>query len=367
MRAKAEAIDAELKRLPEALSGNVPAIVMGELLKFEQMIEKNIDGGSQAYPFQKEWNQLALQFRKMLADSKPILKFPTPPTPAHSQSTRDTLSFGSIAGTPTPAARNGAGPIAIDIDSDDDDVDCKPTPVVHRSVKKRPHTSTQSTPTKYPRTVNGFSRPATADMVHSKCFDLAELRGIIQDAYIGLPDEVDPKATERMIHLSMAHWQGPVELFLNKTKGLCEEMVFRQVEAVFGHRQMTSYYEQIMEICDSFFKKALEEQLRLAKRVLSWESMKPNTLNDRAMNMARDEALALLQSRSRMVRATAFIEEQEAKSGKITAGPARAEKVAKVTDGQLVPEVYGVEIKAMSVSLLFRWRRRVLLILGQDR
>lgn len=163
---------------------------MGELKNFERELEKHFDGGCQAHPFQKKWHLLAMKFRKDLADSRPVLVFPILRTPSQpSQSNGD----GSIPGTPTPFRGNTT---PIPIDSDDDD----PSPISQRSGQKRPFCLIKQSPKKMARTITDTA--PSAKQATSKRFDLFEVRNIIQDAYIGLPNQTDPKATERMIILS---------------------------------------------------------------------------------------------------------------------------------------------------------------------
>ena len=339
-------IDASLKELPEPLHGNLPAIVLGELMKFEKVLQKNIDGGSRDYPFLKAWNEKAMHFRKVLADTKPVMVLPFQSRVLQQPSMPDTPS-SSTQETPTPTSRVTA---AIAIDSDDEDLPTEPTPTP-RSAAKRAHPSTQTTPIKSRRSTNTTPRSAPVSVkVQSKRFVLSEVRSIIQDAYVGdIPEQIHPKAIEEMIVLSMAHWQEPLDQFLKETQGLCEGMVFEQVEAVFGHRQNTRYFDLILEICQTFFEEAFSQQRQLLKRILTWEMSKPKTLNEEAMGLARDKALTMLQAYSRELRAHEYIEEQESRSGKPSSGAARRDKVAKVTDGQLKPEMHGREILAMSV------------------
>ena len=340
---KADFIEATLKGLPEPLGGNLPAIVYGELLKFEGEIQKNIDGGLQDNTFQKRWHYLALEFRKVLAESRPVLMLPTPATPK--QSSSGTPS-SERTGTPTPGSGRGNIPV-FNVDSDSEG-EHKPSPV-QLSGRKRSHPSSQSTPNKHSRIVPKRTRGYG---ITSRRFTLSEVRDIIRDAYTGLPNQTHPKAIERMIKLSQEHWHEPVEHFLGQIRELCQAMVFEQVLEVFGHHQQTKYYEQILGICEAFFEEALVYQRQVAKDILGWELSKPNTLDSEAMNIAGDKALALLQARRREVRANAYLDEQEAKSGKTTTGQARVDKLSKLTDdGKLPPDMFTQEIMAMSVSL----------------
>ncbi|KAK4693047.1 hypothetical protein P7C71_g4270, partial [Lecanoromycetidae sp. Uapishka_2] len=313
---------------------------MGELLKFEREIEKHIEGDADFNTFQKDWNRRELEFRKVLANSRPVLVFPNPPTPSQS---RDTPN-GENTVTPSPSRRKNITVLEIDSDSD---VERKVGSV--RTGMKRPHASTQSTPCKISRIVPQFE----GYNVTSRRFSLEEVHSIIQDAYVGrLPDQIAPKATERIIKLSMAHWSKPIDRFLDLAKDHCQNLVSQQVQKCFGHHQQTLYYGDINDVCYEFFEEASSEQHKIAEQLLRWEQMRPGTHDDGAMKMATEKSRVLLQNRDHELRARPFVEEQEAKSGKFTTGQARLEKCLKFPEDQLPPTVHHLEITAMSVSLL---------------
>ncbi len=342
---KAESITTQLGGLPEPIEGNLAAIVLGELTKFEKQIEKQFDGGSQANLFQAEWNGLQFGFRQTLAESRPALKVPTPPTPVQSQTTH-----GSIAGTPTPAGRGNAVPIAIDSDDDDEnDTPSEPSPIPS-SGNKRNLPYIPLMPNKLPRTTNGTPRGTSTTRPQRKIFDIAGIGTMIRNAYMTVPGQVHPSVTEEMIKISMAHWEQPVELFLDQTKRLCENVVLEQVEKVLGHRRNTTFFDEVMDICRSFFEYVFSEQCKLVKVLLGSELSKPKTLNAEALSVAREKAQLMLQHLRHEARAAALVEEQENGTTKITKGQARIEKVARITEAQLPSDPFSLEISAMSVS-----------------
>ena len=345
MQSKAAYIDIELLSLPAPTGGNLPFIVAEELSKFSMQLQKHIDGGSQICPFQKDFHELATQFRQSLAKTKPILKLREfPPLP-----TRETPN-GSTAGTPCPVSRSRGyqdTSFVVDI-SDDEDT---PSPVVQRSGKKRVNGSILESPSKVQKMETPLSHLSSRQTTQSRCFTLPEVRKIIQRGYISLPGQVDPKAIEELISQSMEHWNKPLEAFFVQVATLCKNTVLQQVESVFGHRQQTRYYDEILEVCDFFLEEACAEQFKIAERLLSWELSKPTTLDERTMELARTAATNLLLSQRRKILAERFLSEQEEKSGKRSGGPLRDEKLAKVPDDELTVETFGPELKAMAVSL----------------
>ena len=279
--------------------------------------------------------------------SYPLVTITATQTPSHK--VRSSPSVREMPETPT-TIRNLI-PISVDSETDSE----KPLKISPASRKriapitpKRPHPSTQSTPQKAARTseIPRFE----ANKIGRTQFELEEIRGIRQDHYVGLPGETDPKAIEKMIQLSMAHWEHPVNQYISRTGELCQSMIYERVLSVFGHRQNTQFYGELTDICGAFLSKAIADQLKLVKQILSWELKKPKTLNEVAIEVAKEKAIEYLQKKRRDSLAKAWLDQEEEKSGKQTTGPVRMDKMAKVTDAQLGPDPYSLEIKAMGVS-----------------
>lgn len=326
------------------MAENLSAKVLGELVQFRENIEKCVDGGSQGHSFQKQCFQLELQFRERLAETRPVLVLSPP---IMQSSTTPISPCSSVASTPTPVSKGNR--VLIAIDSDEDDTEVKPGPN-HRSSQKRLHTPSQSLPNRKARTMKASPQtPRLAVKVQSKRFTLEDVRQIIQDTCITLPGQYDPKATEAMIQDSMCHWQSIVDDFLEKVKDLCINMVFEQFTVVFGHHHGTAYYTVIRDLCQTFVENIYSEQREFLNRVLRWELSKPKTLNDEALNTAREKAYNMLQLHRQKLGAIAVVEGQEKKNGKLSTGQIRADRIAKITDSQLSPETFSLEIEAMSV------------------
>ncbi len=266
-------------------------------------------------------------------------------TATPSREARSSTSFGEMLGTPTKT-RNLA-PISIDSDSDIEKTP-KTSPASRQRIpQKRPRSSAQSTPQKAARI---GEIPQFKTNPSRKQFGLDEIRGIHQDHYVGLPGETDPKATEKMIKLSMAHWDDPVNQFIRRTGELCQSMIYERVLNVFGHRQNTQFFSELTDICGTFITNAIDDQLRIVRQILSWELKKPKTLNEVAIEVAKDKAIEYLQKKRRECLVKAWVDQEEERTGKQTTGQPRVDKMAKVTDTQLGPDPYSLEIKAMGVS-----------------
>ena len=341
---RAVSIGEKLRELPEPLEGNLPTRIYCELLKLESELEKHFDGGSQDCSFQREWHNLSLDLRKLLSGSYPLVTVAAIQSPR--REARSSTSFSEALRTPS-SAKNQA-PISIDSDSDAERP-LKTSPSSRQRVaQKRAHPSAHSTPQKVART-SEVPRFETSKRGR-KQFELDEIRRIHQDHYVGLPGETDPKATEKMIQLSMAHWDNSIDQYVRHTGELVQNMIYERVLNVFGHRQNTQFYSELMDICGDFLTKATDDQLKTANRILSWQLKKPKTLNEAAIEVAKEKAVDILQKKRRDHLAKAWLDIEEEKTGKQTSGPARLDKMAKVTDAQLGPDPYSLEIRAMGVS-----------------
>ena len=319
-------------------------MLYGKLMKLEFELTKHFDGGFQDCPFQREWHHLSLEFRECLKNLYPLVTVTALQTP--SRKAHSSTFVGGMPSTPTPIRQ--LAPISIDSDSDSEMPVKRGSASKPRLPKKRPHSSTQSTPQKAARL---SEIPASRmDKTGRKQFELDEIRRILQDYYVGLPGETDPKATERMIKLSMAHWEDPLIEYIDTSGKLCETMIYERVLDVFGHLQNTQFYSELTEICASFLDKAIDDQRKIAKQILGWELKKPKTLNEVAIEVAKQNAVEYLSKKRRESLAKTYLDQEEERTGKQTTGLARQDKIAKVTDAQLGPDPYSLEIKVMGVG-----------------
>ena len=332
-------LDAQLRQLPQPPQGNLPAIILGELLKFEQVLHLNFDGARQQQAFLKDCNDLNRSFRDLLADTKPLLTM---------TSNRQSLPVRHRE-TPTPGAQTSMDPISLD---SDDEMMSQSTPNHSQSIgSKRSWPASSESPRKSSRNLNNSPAQPVSFNVQAKRFTFDDVETFIQNAYTGgLPSSIHPHAVEDMIRQSIAHWQGPLDIYLKRIETLCENMVADRLEETFGHRSGTTFFDQLYTSCEAFLKGQFTEQHAICHRVLSWEFDSPLTLNEEGLRVASDKAKRLLTAFRRKHLANKAIDVQERKSGKFTTGTAREEKVAKFPDAQLEPEIRGLELQAMSVS-----------------
>ena len=338
-------MDEQLGMLPQPPAGNLQLQVLQRIYGLGSDLEKHINGGSADFPFQKDWKKIVMEFRQNMGESRPKLVLSNPPQHRASSQATD-----EVPGTPTPAARN---PPIYNVDSDDDDLPKpKPTPTAtpssHRSGSKRTRTDSQTTPQKVQRMSDIPSFTANKDRKDTlgKRFQLQEIRGYINDATIGLPGQIDPRATDRMIKISMKHWGKPLDRFLDQTGELCRMLVLERVTERFNIWIQTPFYTQMLEFCNSFLEEVLSKQRQLAHRVLNWEFTRPMTFDEEGMRSAIDKVLLDIQKKRFNARATFYLEKQE-RNDKASASSNRVEKLSKITEAQIGPDPYAQEVIAM--------------------
>ena len=162
---------------------------------------------------------------------------------------------------------------------------------------------------------------------------------------VGIPNQVDPKVTERMSQMSVEHWDKPMKEFLQTTGDMLQNLMLAQIDDVFGAWKQTALYTEVTSIVNGFLSRALIAQREAAARVYRLENLKPITYNSSAVNQAMVKALEVILEKRRESRVGKFLREQEAK-----AGQDRSKKLATVTDAQLGDDPYKQEIEVMGVG-----------------
>lgn len=362
MHLKSAKIDTELMKIPELPTGNLPMKILEKILEFDGEIRRQIEGGSQDYSFQKEWNRLAMEFRGVLAESQPILVM----SDLHMFSNGDADADDRF-GTPLPVrphlpptSRPSAPPAYISIDDDDEDM------VESPCTKKRRHISgTNTTPRKKTAMVVEpvlrrpplFQIPAFEETTGTHCdrpfafrFTLHELRSIIQDAHIGLPGQTDPRAIDRIIKISMQFWDQPLRKFMAQTEDLCMGMIRAHVDKTFAHWQRTRLHDKLHVICEAFVKDRMSVQNQAAERARLLELHKPMTFNNEAVEIAYAKARAKTQKGRQYWRARDYVEQQMKDSSQSLT---LDEKINKVLEAKrLGLDEYSKEVEIVGVSSL---------------
>lgn len=322
VRLKAVEIDAKLSKIPEPVVGNIPLKILEKVLEFEREVQLQIDGGSAIHPFRKLWKNYANEFIHLLKKSRPRLVMQE----------------------------------CISLDSEDEAVHAPSTGKRQREAEveqvscKRSASAVRDTPEKEP----SWEIPVLTNLppINGRKFTLLEIRNIRQDAYVGLPCGVHPKATERMIEMSLESWEKPLNGFLRKTTVLCQRMADRQINETFGDWQRTPLFNQINEISESFMKTLFIDLGQTAKRLYSLEISRPVAFNSESLNICVKKSLNELQDSRREWLAWKLVEKEEARNPRLKSSPHKEEKVAKMSEAQIGPDPCSKEIELMGVGTL---------------
>ena len=283
-----------------------------------------------------------------MAESRPSLALPsTGPRAGRAGSQTDVFMDS------TPVSQH-----AITIESDPDEPQAETPSQTRPPTKKRvlnSGNSTTSTPQKKARRILDIpqytERAAASQAVSlAKTFTLREIREMINAAYVGLPGQIDPRVSERMSRISMGHWDRLLTRFLDDTRAMCEELIIERIVETFSSSRQTPLYDTIQRASGAFLKRIMGEQVIAAKRSLARELYQAMTLDEDGMMQARKKALEDLRAHRLTNRLTILVNDQEAQTGKTTTGPARKDKIAKMSAESLEPDPFDQEILAMAVS-----------------
>ncbi|KAI4117298.1 MAG: hypothetical protein LQ338_007577 [Usnochroma carphineum] len=358
VRMKTAEVIARLNELPQPPRGNLSLKILEKILAFEHDLHKHIDGGSEHHPFLKEWHAAAFNFRDTIASSYPRLSLSDSLTTAQSFSR---LAY-RLSATPTPIARRSE---VIAVESDEEGDATQPfTPTPSSKRKQTNSKSSQSSPPKRPRiseipqhVPSQDGNASSVDSSHSgrsapfaKRFTLTEIRNILHDAHIGLPNQTDPRATKRMIKESLTGWDKPLKEFLRFTEQHTRAMILERAANAFGMWRGTRMFEVVEETCTSFFEEKINNQIIHAERVLTIERQQALTLHKDTMSAASDKAFALVDEACRKERARAFLNKNEPGWDDKLKDQAKTDKISKMTDDQLGPNPYKHELCAISVG-----------------
>ena len=338
VRLKSTAIEEELRTLPEPPEGNLPMLILQCLNDFESNIKKLIDGDipiiyngeNQDFFFWKEWNSLAITFREIMAESRPVLMM-----------SDSTDSVGMHTQT------QPRHPETIDLDEELSD-----TGIASQSGQKRRYTY-DTTPSKRRLTEIPFVSPeknAGSDRRYAVRFRLWQIRDIIREGVPGLVGQIDTRTVDRVIRLSLAKWDQPLDQFLQQVEKLCCDMFMKQIDQIFGRWRATGLYTQVVRICSSFLKDAMAAQRAAAKRALQLELHKPASFDAEGLRIAEEKAIREIEANRHNYRAWVFVTQQEQRNVKGGSGLSREDKVAKVSGSQLGSDPYSQEVRLIGVS-----------------
>ncbi|KAF7586427.1 hypothetical protein BBP40_008916 [Aspergillus hancockii] len=312
--AKAARTDAELLTIPNPPSANIQYILCKHLHDLKDRIRAQFDGGSSEYPLLKNWGHIAQDFRAALIKSRPTVQL---------LSDSDADSF----------------PLHVDGDSD-----CEMTSVSRPLKRKAPSDSPdKETPKPKPfgYSTNYFEKYTEP----ARMFTWEEIRGINEDSSrAGIPDQIDPKAMEKLRQISVRHWDEPMLVFLKATHHLVKEMLLEQLKKVFVQYCQTSLYRELKRIIEKFLGELQVEHVRHALENYNIEFYKPFTMATSQLEHATKNALQFLITRRHYARAGYYLDVR----GILLEGDRREAEISKLTKAELGVDKFSQEVKMMA-------------------
>lgn len=356
IEARRAEISEELKSYPDPPSANFGAILMEQIVNFDNELRAQFDGGSAEHPLQSDWNKLGRDLRQALRASRPMLTIRA----------KDEGGPGSSLNAPS-RPRNvdrrsfvPSSPI-IDISDTEAPTPKRGSPSPSQPVVPGGHILDDQTEY-HTRHFARFRKPICR-------YTLDDIRRIHIESYnAGIPNLLNPKAIEILNKQSVEHWDEPAKEFLETTGGSVRALLDLQVERFFGPYRAYDLHKVITDTVGDFFEHSLAEQKRNATELYEMERSKPFMMDEKAHDREMNIAWAHLKQARHDIRAKNFLDHSEEHAKKVKVFRARQRtgeggaaelneylKMAKaqVKDEQLGPDPFEREIKTIAVQFVF--------------
>ncbi|RAH46914.1 putative dynamin GTPase [Aspergillus brunneoviolaceus CBS 621.78] len=271
IEAKSQRIDAELQTLPDPPSASSPFILCQMLNNFRERVQAHMDGGSVDYPLLKMWSHLAIDFKKVLRETRPSIKI------LSQAEEREKAMYSQKAD-----------------DSDSEVTEVHPPLATLAKRKALNHGDTPDAKRRFTPDLDSF-RPFDKVRRDIKNFTWEEIRECNEAATRGcLPDQIDPKAIEILNQRSVKHWKTPLTIFLDESHNLVKRILLEQVDEVFVQYQRTNLYREIRRIVEQFLQKLHQQHINWAEEVYEMEHNNPFTMNGIALEQAKNDGFGVL-------------------------------------------------------------------------
>ncbi|KAL3464034.1 P-loop containing nucleoside triphosphate hydrolase protein [Aspergillus heterothallicus] len=316
---KAARIDNELSTLPAPPSANVPYILCGKLHTLKDRIRCQIEGGFREYPLQKVWTNIAEDFKRSLAITRPTVRL-------LSDLDKEYICNSRIEDSECELTEIHQTPKKLKVDGDEIGSRSRP-------IKK---------PTGY-YTVH-FDRFTSS----AREFSWEEIRDINKEsASAGIPQQINPKAIDFMNRLSVEHWREPMMVFIEASHRLVKETLLHELKEVFVQYLQTELYRELRRIIETYLKKLRAEHIAHVEEIYSIEHQRPFTMARSALDKETNAASDLFVRRRFETRANHFLDLQQ----KYPRGdPRRANEIKKLGVDELGVDIFTLEVKMMATT-----------------
>ncbi|KAL4887001.1 P-loop containing nucleoside triphosphate hydrolase protein [Aspergillus karnatakaensis] len=314
---KAARIDEELSTLPAPPSANIPYILCGKLHTLKDRIRSQIDGGSRDYPLQKQWNEIAEDFKLALTKTRPSVRLLTE---------RDK----SI----------------IERDDDDSDVELVESP---RKRKLPGNVTNPASPS-----VQGKAKKPTGYHTHhfdqftraAIVFTWEDIRGINREsASAGIPQQINLKAIDYMNQMSVAHWREPMITFIDASHQVVKEVLLHELKKAFLQYNQTGLFRELEKIMKGYLKRLRADHVAHVEEIYSIEHQKPFTMANSALEKATSDALKMFEESRSRARKDHYLNQRYQPEDQ---GREAARK--KLGDAELGADEFTMEVKMMATT-----------------
>ena len=311
---RAAQVTERLAQIPTRTFTDCPEFILGQLTHdFDIRLRTLFKGhGSEhiASELKTKWNDLAESFRNCLLNTRPILD----PSAASEKKLMVKLRATTTAMSPERAVRSNK-PIStvVVVGSSDEDAD-----------------------EQFGRFKGSY-----------KSFTFEDISGYnSRSNHTTLLDSKTPGAVEEMNKISVAHWRGPVKLFMDLTRELIYEEVRKVASVVFTDYHTTDLYQEVLKTISKFLNDKGEEQYHDAIRTYRMEHEHPLTFDRGGLKREK----RLMAKRLSKTRNDYRLELAQARLD--AEGPTKG-KVRVVKEEDLEPDEYDTEMEIMAVRRFF--------------
>lgn len=349
IKAQAELVDAQLAQLPELPNNNVQHVVRQCLGDFSDGVRRILEGASSCNEFLSEWTQLSTDFSDTIQKMKPLFVV----------SDRSDSVMQEV----------------INLDDDTDDSSQMLSPRTH--TPKRPMEN-PSTPQAKRQVLDpqrrsggsvapGFVRPKVEESPtpvrrqnnggKTTVFDsyqnagknfmtIAEVRTIIsKHKRPGHPGIVTDAAREEICLMSLYAWKGPLKTLMDVTFKMLRAAIMRVMDRTLGLYRQTDLFRISQSKINELLMQHRKDQQSILDNFYDLETYKLFTLNEPAFMKYQEEELKILQATRRDIRVRGYVKKQAILTKKTLTDASRAQLEKSVTDGELGPDPFRLEIE----------------------
>ena len=171
----------------------------------------------------------------------------------------------------------------------------------------------------------------------------------------GLPDQVDPKATEQLIKDSLVGWQGLVENLLSRVFDLIKHRIGTSIVDTLFARRGTRLFTDTNNIVVTLVKSLLREEEKRILYLVSCEMHKPITYNFQHLRQQTETEKTQLLKLRYIERVNEHYDTLESKGMKVPTGEDRRKKCNSDDNlrAQLGPDRYSREVEALATPLVY--------------